>query len=148
MNHKEKNLSNTLKGYFLQEKFFVDKIESRLTTAGIPDLLVLTPSGQQNFIELKVVEEDMKINLTPGQVSWHSKRRMRHNSTPFIIYIEPIKKIIVATSLKVLDLIEKGGKIDLDQIPEECFFSRSAKDYALLSYAATDLYYTSPRVYK
>ena len=41
MNTKERNLSNNLKSYYLKEQFFVDKIESRLTTAGIPDLLVL-----------------------------------------------------------------------------------------------------------
>ena len=158
MNTKEKNLSNNLKSYYLKEKFFIDKIESRLTTAGIPDILVMSPMGQEQFVELKVVEADIKLALTPGQMSWHSRipgqmswhsrRRMRGVSHPFVILVEPVNKLLVASSRKVLDLMEKGGKLNLEEIPEECWFSRSARDYSMLTYATTDLYYSSSRVYK
>ena len=148
MNTKEKNLSNTLKKYYLNEKFFIDKIESRLTTAGVPDLLVLSPIGVEQFVELKVVEKDLKLSLTPGQMSWHSKRRMRNISHPFVILVEPINKLLVANSIRVLDIMEKGGKINLKEIPDKCWFSRTARDYSVLTYATTDLYYSSPRVYK
>ena len=110
MNTKEKNLSNNLKSYYLKEKFFVDKIESRLTTAGIPDLLVMSPNGIERLVELKVVEADLKLSLTPGQMAWHSKRRMRSQSYPFIILVEPVNKLLVVNSRKVLDIMEKGGK--------------------------------------
>ena len=148
MNAKEKNLSNNLKGYYLKEKFFVDKIESRLTTAGIPDLLVMSPNGREEFVELKVVEKDLKLSLTPGQMAWHSKRRLRHRQHPFVVLVEPVNKLLVISSLKVLHLMEKGGKIDLEDVPEECWFQRNAVDYAMLTYVTTDLYFSSPRVYK
>lgn len=148
MNAKEKNLSNNLKSYYLKEKFFVDKIESRLTTAGIPDLLVLSPTGKEAFVELKVVEDDLKLSLTPGQMSWHSKRRMRHVSHPFVVLVEPVNKLLVIRSTKVLDIMEKGGKLNLEEIPEQCWFARSAIDYAILTYVTTDLYFSSSRVYK
>ena len=148
MNTKEKNLSNTLKKYYLNEKFFIDKIESRLTTAGVPDLLVLSPIGVEQFVELKVVEDDLKLSLTPGQMSWHSKRRMRNVSHPFVILVEPVNKLLVVSSKKVLDIMEKGGKLNLEEIPEECWFARSSTEYSLLTYATTDLYFSSPRVYK
>lgn len=148
MNTKEKNLSNNLKSYYLKEKFFVDKIESRLTTAGIPDLLVLSPNGKEAFVELKVVEDDLKLSLTPGQMSWHSKRRMRHVSHPFVVLVEPVNKLLVIRSTKVLDIMEKGGKLNPEEIPEQCWFARSAIDYAMLTYVTTDLYFSSSRVYK
>lgn len=148
MNTKERNLSNNLKSYYLKEKFFVDKIESRLTTAGIPDLLVMSPMGQEQFVELKVVEADLKLSLTPGQMAWHSRRRMRGISHPFVILVEPVNKLLVVSSKKVLDIMEKGGKINLDEVPEQCWFNRSAGDYSMLTYATTDLYYSSSRVYK
>ena len=148
MNTKERNLSNNLKSYYLKEKFFVDKIESRLTTAGIPDLLVMSPIGQEQFVELKVVEADLKLSLTPGQMAWHSRRRMRGVSHPFVILVEPVNKLLVVSSKKVLDIMEKGGKINLDEVPEQCWFSRSAGDYSVLTYATTDLYFSSSRVYK
>lgn len=148
MNTKERNLSNNLKSYYLKEKFFVDKIESRLTTAGIPDLLVMSPMGQEQFVELKVVEADLKLSLTPGQMAWHSRRRMRGVSHPFVILVESVNKLLVASSKKVLDIMEKGGKINLEEIPEECWFNRSATDYAILTYATTDFYFSSSRVYK
>lgn len=148
MNTKERNLSNNLKSYYLKEKFFVDKIESRLTTAGIPDLLVMSPMGQEQFVELKVVEADLKLSLTPGQMAWHSRRRMRGISHPFVILVEPVNKLLVVSSKKVLDIMEKGGKINLDEVPEQCWFNRSAGDYSVLTYATTDLYYSSSRVYK
>ncbi len=148
MNTKERNLSNNLKSYYLKEKFFVDKIESRLTTAGIPDLLVMSPMGKEQFVELKVVEADLKLSLTPGQMAWHSRRRMRCVTHPFIILVEPVNKLLVVSSRKVLDIMEKGGKINLEEIPEECWFNRSAIDYAMLTYVTTDLYFSSSRVYK
>ena len=148
MNTKERNLSNNLKSYYLKEKFFVDKIESRLTTAGIPDLFVLSPIGVEQLVELKVVEADLKLSLTPGQMAWHSRRRMRNVSHPFVILVEPVNKLLVVSSKKVLSIMEKGGKINLDEVPEHCWFSRSAQDYSMLTYATTDLYYSSPRVYK
>ena len=148
MNTKERNLSNNLKSYYLKEKFFVDKIESRLTTAGIPDLFVLSPTGIEQLVELKVVEADLKLSLTPGQMAWHSRRRMRGVSHPFVILIEPVNKLLVVSSKKVLDIMEKGGKINLDEVPEQCWFTRSAIDYAILTYATTDLYSSSSRVYK
>ena len=148
MNTKEKNLSKNLKGYYLKEKFFVDKIESRLTTAGVPDLLVLSPSGTEALVELKVVEDDLKLLLTPGQMSWHSKRRMRHVSHPFVILVEPVNKLLVANSIKVLDIIEKGGKINLEEVPEQCWFNRTTVDYSMLTYVTTDLFYSSSKVYK
>lgn len=148
MNTKERNLSNNLRSYYLKEKFFVDKIESRLTTAGIPDLLVLSPIGMEQLVELKVVEADLKLSLTPGQMAWHSRRRMRGVSHPFVILVEPVNKLLVVNSRKVLDIMAKGGKINLDEVPEQCWFSRSAQDYSMLTYATTDLYYSSSRVYK
>ena len=148
MKYKERNLSNNLKNYFLKEKFFIDKIESRLTTAGIPDLLVLSPSGHEQLIELKVVEADLVLSLTPGQVAWHSKRHLRNCTHPFVVLVEPRNKLLVINSRKVLDIIEKGGKIDLDNIPDECWFNRTAADYAMLTYVTTDLFYVSGRVYK
>lgn len=148
MNAKEKNLSKNLKNYYLKEKFFIDKIETRLTTAGVPDLLVLSPSGVEQFVELKVVEDDLKLSLTPGQKSWHSKRRLRNVSHPFVLLVEPVNKLLVVQSNKILDIMAKGGKINLEDIPEECWFSRSASDYAMLTYVTTDLYYSSSRVYK
>ena len=148
MKYKERNLSNNLKGYFLKEKFFVDKIESRLTTAGIPDLLVVSPNGFEQLIELKVVEADCVLSLTPGQIAWHSKRNMRHCTHPFIILVELRNKLLVVNSKKVLDIIEKGGKIDLDNVPDECWFSRTATDYSMLTYVTTDLFHVSGRVYK
>lgn len=148
MNTKERNLSNNLKSYYLKEKFFVDKIESRLTTAGIPDLLVMSPMGQEQFVELKVVEADLKLSLTPGQMAWHSKRRMRGISHPFVILVEPVNKLLVVSSKKILDIMEKGGKINPDEVPEQCWFNRSSQDYSMLTYATTDLYYSSSRVYK
>ena len=116
MNTKERNLSNNLKGYYLKEKFFVDKIESRLTTAGIPDLFILSPTGVEQLVELKVVETDLKLSLTPGQMVWHSRCRMRGVSHPFVILIEPVNKLLVASSKKVLDIMEKGGKINLEPV--------------------------------
>ena len=148
MNTKERNLSNNLKCYYLKEKFFVDKIESRLTTAGIPDLLVMSPNGIEQFVELKVVEADLKLSLTPGQMAWHSKRHMRGVSHPFVVLVEPVNKLLVIRSTKVLDIMEKGGKLYLDEIPEECWANRSTIDYALLTYVTTDLYFSSSRVYK
>ena len=148
MNTKERNLSNNLKSYYLKEKFFVDKIESRLTTAGIPDLLVMSPTGIEQFVELKVVEADLKLSLTPGQMAWHSRRRMRGISHPFVILVEPVNKLLVVSSRKVLNIMEKGGKMNLGEIPEECWFNRSAIDYAMLTYVTTDLYFSSSRVYK
>lgn len=148
MNHKEKNFSNTLKKYYLQEKFFFDKIESRMTAGGIPDLLVVSPNGRQEFVELKVVEEDMKLSLTKGQVSFHSKRIMRNVVTPFVALVEPLNKILVMSSRKVLNLYSKGGKLNIEEIPEQCWFNRTAVDYAMLTYVTTDLFYSSPRVYK
>lgn len=148
MNTKEKNLSKNLKSYYLKEQFFVDKVESRLTTAGIPDLLVMSSNGVEQFVELKVVEDDLKLSLTPGQMAWHSRRRMRGISHPFVILVEPVNKLLVASSKKVLDIMEKGGKMNLEDIPDNCWFSRSAKDYSMLTYATSDLYYSSPRVYK
>lgn len=148
MNTKERNLSNNLKSYYLKEKFFVDKIESRLTTAGIPDLFVLSPTGIEQLVELKVVEADLKLSLTPGQMAWHSRRRMRGVSHPFVILVEPVNKLLVVSSKKVLDIMEKGGKINPEEIPEECWFNRSAIDYAILTYATTDFYFSSSRVYK
>ena len=148
MNTKEKNLSNNLKSYYLKEQLFVDKIESRLTTAGIPDLLVMSLNGVEQFVELKVVEDDLKLSLTPGQMAWHSRRRMRGISHPFVILVEPVNKLLVVSSKKVLDIMEKGGKINLEDIPDVCWFSRSARDYSMLTYATSDLFYSSPRVYK
>ena len=148
MNTKERNLSNNLKSYYLKEKFFVDKIESRLTTAGIPDLFVLSLAGVEQLVELKVVEADLKLSLTPGQMAWHSRRRMRGVSHPFVILVEPVNKLLVVSSKKVLDIMEKGGKINLDEVPEQCWFSRSAGDYSVLTYVTTDLYFSSSRVYK
>ena len=148
MNTKEKNLSNNLKSYYLKEKFFVDKIESRLTTAGIPDLLVMSPNGIERLVELKVVEADLKLSLTPGQMAWHSKRRMRSQSYPFIILVEPVNKLLVVNSRKVLDIMEKGGKINLEEVPEQCWFNRTAVDYSMLTYVTTDLFYSSSKVYK
>ena len=148
MNTKERNLSNNLKSYYLKEKFFVDKIESRLTTAGIPDLLVMSPNGIEQFVELKVVEADLKLSLTPGQMAWHSKRHMRGVSHPFVILVESVNKLLVVNSRKVLAIMEKGGKINLEEISEQCWFTRSAIDYAMLTYVTTDLYFSSSRVYK
>lgn len=148
MNTKERNLSNNLKSYYLKERFFIDKIESRLTTAGIPDLLVMSPNGIEQFVELKIVEADLKLSLTPGQMAWHSRRRMRGVSHPFVILVEPVNKLLVVSSKKVLDIMEKGGKINLEEIPEECWFNRSVIDYAMLTYATTDFYFSSSRVYK
>lgn len=148
MNTKEKNLSKNLKSYYLKEQFFVDKIESRLTTAGVPDLLVMSSNGVEQFVELKVVEDDLKLSLTPGQMAWHSRRRMRGISHPFVIFVEPVNKLLVVSSKKVLDIMEKGGKINLEDIPDICWFNRSAGDYSMLTYATSDLYYSSPRVYK
>lgn len=148
MNTKEKNLSKNLKSYYLKEQFFVDKIESRLTTAGVPDLLVMSLNGVEQFVELKVVEDDLKLSLTPGQMVWHSRRRMRGISHPFVILVEPVNKLLVVSSRKVLDIMEKGGKINLEDIPDICWFNRSAGDYSMLTYVTSDLYYSSPRVYK
>lgn len=149
MNKKEQNLSNTLKKYYLQEKFFVDKIESRMTTAGIPDLLVMSQNGVQNFVELKVVEDDYIVSLTPGQKAWHSRRNMRHTTVPFVILVEPEDKLLVVSSQRVLKwVLNKGGKIPIEEIPEECWFNRTKADYTMLTYATADLYYSSPRVYK
>ena len=148
MNTKEKNLSNNLKSYYLKEQFFVDKIESRLTTAGIPDLLIMSLNGVEQFVELKVVEDDLKLSLTPGQMAWHSRRRMRGISHPFVILVEPVNKLLVVSSKKVLDIMENGGKINLEDIPDVCWFNRSARDYSMLTYATSDLFYSSPRVYK
>lgn len=148
MNTKEKNLSNNLKSYYLKENFFVDKIESRLTTAGIPDLLIMSPAGVEQFVELKVVEDDLKLSLTPGQMAWHSRRRMRGISHPFVILVEPVNKLLVVSSKKVLEIMEKGGKINLEEVPDSCWFNRSAGDYSVLTYATSDLYYSSLRVYK
>lgn len=149
MNKKERNLSNTLKKYYQQEKFFVDKIESRMTTAGIPDLLVLSPNGVQNFVELKVVEEDYTISLTPGQKAWHSKRNMRNVTVPFVIFVEPKNKLLVVSSRRVLQwVLNKRGKIPIEEIPKECWFNRTKVDYTMLTYVTTDFYFSSPRVYK
>lgn len=149
MNHKEKNFSNTLKKYYLQEKFFVDKIESRMTAGGIPDLLVVSPSGTQSFVELKVVENDLKLSLTKGQVAFHSKRHMRHVTTPFVVLVEPKDAMLVINSRQVLDLyLEKEGKLSIEEIPETCWFKRTAIDYTILTYVTTDMYHLSPRVYK
>ena len=148
MNTKEGNLFNNLKKYYLKEKFFVDKIESRLTTAGIPDLLVMSPNGIERLVELKVVEADLKLSLTPGQMAWHSKRRMRGSSYPFIILVEPVNKLLVVNSRKVLDIMEKGGKINLEEVPAQCWFNRTAVDYSMLTYVTTDLFYPSSKVYK
>lgn len=149
MNHKEKNFSNTLKKYYLQEKFFIDKIESRITTGGIPDLLVVSPFGTQSFVELKVVEKDLKLSLTKGQVSFHSKRHMRNITTPFVVLVEPVNKILVMSSRKALEIyLEKGGKVQVEDIPEDFWFERNYLEYTRLTYATTDGFYTSPRVYK
>lgn len=149
MNHKEKIFSNLLKKYYLQEKFFIDKIESRMTTGGIPDLLVVSPSGTQSFIELKVVEDDLKLSLTKGQVSFHSKRLMRNITTPFVVLVEPVNKILIMNSRKALEIyLEKGGKIQTENIPEICWFARNLLEYTRLTYATTDGFYISPRVYK
>ena len=148
MNHKEKNFSNVLKKYYLQENFFFDKIESRMTAGGIPDLLVVSPMGIQNFIELKVVEADMKLSLTKGQVSFHSKRRMRGVRTPVVVLVEPLNKMLVMASTKALDLYSKGGKLNIHEVPDICWFKRTAVDYAMLTYTTTDLFLSSPRVYK
>lgn len=148
MNTKERNLSNNLKSYYLKEKFFVDKIESRLTTAGIPDLFVLSPTGVEQLVELKVVEADLKLSLTPGQMVWHSRCRMRGVSHPFVILVEPVNKLLVVSSKKVLDIMEKGGKINLDEVPEQCWFNRSVGEYTMLTYTTTDIYFSSSRVYK
>lgn len=149
MNHKEKIFSNLLKKYYLQEKFFIDKIESRMTTGGIPDLLVVSPSGTQSFIELKVVEDDLKLSLTKGQVSFHSKRHMRNITTPFVVLVEPVNKILVMSSRKALEIyLEKGGKIQVEDIPEDFWFERNYLEYTRLTYATTDGFYISPRVYK
>lgn len=149
MNKKEQNLSNTLKKYYQQEKFFIDKIESRMTTAGIPDLLVLSPNGVQKFVELKVAEDDYIVSLTPGQKAWHSRRNMRNVTVPFVILVEPKNKLLVVSSKCVLRwVLDKGGKIPIEDIPEECWFNRTKIDYTMLTYATTDLYFSSPRVYK
>lgn len=149
MNKKEKQFANILRKYFTQEKFFVDTIESRMTAAGIPDLLVLSPNGNQDLIELKVVEADGIISLTPGQKAWHSRRIMRHCPTKFIILFEERNQILIASGQRVMEwVMEKGGKVDIDKIPETCWFDRKAADYSLLPYQALDLYFYSDRVYK
>ena len=73
---------------------------------------------------------------------------MRGVSHPFVILVEPVNKLLVVSSKKVLDIMEKGGKLNLEEIPEECWFARSSTEYSLLTYATTDLYFSSPRVYK
>lgn len=149
MNKKEKQFANILRKYFTQEKFFVDTIESRMTTAGIPDLLVLSPKGGQDLIELKVVEADNIISLTPGQKAWHSRRIMRHCPTKFIILFEERNQILIASGRRVMEwVLKKGGKVDIDEIPEECWLDRKAVDYSLLPYLVLDLYFYSDRVYK
>lgn len=149
MNKKEKQFANILRKYFTQEKFFVDTIESRMTAAGIPDLLVLSPKGNQSLIELKVVEADNIISLTPGQKAWHSRRIMRHCPTKFIILFEERNQILIASGRRVMEwVLDKGGKVDIEKIPEECWFDRKAADYSLLPYQALDLYFYSDRVYK
>lgn len=149
MNKKEKQFANILRKYFTQEKFFVDTIESRMTAAGIPDLLVLSPHGGQDLIELKVVESDGIISLTPGQKAWHSRRLMRHCPTKFIILFEERNQILIASGQRVMEwVLDKGGKVDIDKIPEACWFDRKAADYSLLPYQALDLYFYSDRVYK
>lgn len=149
MNKKETNFSNTLKKYFQQEKFYVDKIESRMTAAGIPDLLVLTPAGHQRLLELKVVEADNIISLTPGQKAWHSRRKLYNCNTRFIILFEERNQMLIANGTRVLYwVLNKGGKVDLSEIPEDCWFDRNARGYTALVYHATDLYFSSRRVYR
>lgn len=147
MNHKERNFSNTLKTHYQNNRFYFDKIESRLTTAGVPDLLVCSPKGCQRFIELKVVEKDYKIKLTPGQVSWHSKRHIRGIETPFIVLIEPLNKILVMSSKKAIQFHLEGGKIPMGDIPEQCLFNRTSFDYSVICDITTDDWYKSSRVY-
>lgn len=149
MNNKEKNFSNTLKKWFTDQGYLFDKIESRMTAGGIPDILIAAPwGGYQGFIELKVVEDDMKLSLTKAQVSFHSKRRSRSISTPFLVLIEPINKILLLSSAKALDIYLKGGKVDLDDIPLCCLFSRDRYNYIELARAASNFYNTSHRVYR
>lgn len=149
MNKKETQFSNVLKKYFLKEKFFVDKIESRMTAAGIPDLLILSPNGQQDFIELKVVEADNIISLTPGQKAWHSKRALYKCPTKFIILFEERNQMLITSGKQVLNwVLNNKGKINTKEIPEACWFDRKAIDYTFLVYCVFDFYFSSNRVYK
>lgn len=152
MNSKEKNLSNTLKKHFMENKFLFDKIESRLTATGIPDLLVCSPQGIEQLIELKVVEKDGNkahlLHLTPGQVAWHAKRNMYGRSNPFVVLLEELDKLVIISSRKAIEIIRKGGKVSYGDIPKECLFDRKKADYTSLIFTTTDLYYSSQKVYK
>jgi hypothetical protein len=152
MNTKEKNLSNTLKKYYLENKFLFDKIESRLTATGIPDLLVCSPNGVEQLVELKVVEKEGNkahiLHLTPGQVAWHAKRNLYHRSNPFVVLLEELDKLVIISSRKAVEIIREGGKVDYNSIPKECLFDRKKVDYSLLIFTTTDLFYSSQKVYK
>lgn len=149
MNTKEKNFSNTLKKYLLANKYLVNKIETRMTAGGIPDLLVASPNGYQGFMELKVVEDDYKLSLTKSQLAFYATRKRCKIEIPIIALIEPLNKMMCISSYKALDIcVLWGGKLELEGLPERLFFDRTKAGYAELLAHATDLLFYSGRVYK
>jgi hypothetical protein len=152
MNTKEKNFSNVLKKYLLEQGVLVDKIESRVTTAGVPDLLLSMKSHCDCHAELKIIEAEGpkagKLHLTPGQISWHAKRVLHGKCYPFICCVEKYNTMLIISSRKALEIVKAGGKVDLESIPASCFFTRNREGYIALIDTAICNFYSSQRVYK
>ena|SRR3990167_666550 len=118
----EKDLYRKICSLTNKTEVLLQRIESHLTGAGIPDVL-FSGYGHHGFFELKILKKITKIvrikSLTQFQVLWLNQHDLLGQRCYLLIYIYDQHELVVyaGSSANLADLI-KGMAVDL-------FYSKS-----------------------
>ena len=108
----ETSFWKTLKEYLNRGDYIVSRLESYVTP-GFPDCLVFHKDVGFFTLELKVIQSNNKISLSPFQIAWNMKHAMLGAPSYILVSLAQRGEVKLFHGCKTKDL----GQMTLDQVP-------------------------------
>ena len=108
----ETNFWKTLKTYLEGGNYIVSRLESYVTP-GFPDCLIYHKDTGFFTVELKVVQSNNRISLSPFQIAWNMKHAMIGAQSYILVKLPDKEEVKLFHGCKTKDL----GHMTVDQVP-------------------------------